>query len=511
MTKSKQGGGTTRTIRDRATGAVLGYQALMPRGMSKAPPGCKNPKTYQQKVGPRCATRAAALLILAEAITARKEVATLSHGLTFSHYLRQEMKVRHLKAKTDFKLSMADDPHAAADAHLAAWRSADRIHFSNASFYEYPPNAIEIETLQAWIDSLQTDYESKRTGEPLSPGSAANIGEMLRAVFDRAKVKPNPMSSVELPSKGDPRFVHLDGSEQFCFFGSDEIPLRDRVMAGCMMAMAGRIGELISLEPKDLHIGPDAVHGPHVVARFGGRKHRPTKGRAPGRVELFEPGLGFFRLWMRDYYRGGARVFEGPSGGVLSNWALNFSRAPEEGKRSWSEIVGKKITSHVMRHTHAVAMLSGTWGYDPQSLDFVQGQLRHSSRAVTEKYYAAYEDGSRARQVRHMTGNEIRLRGHEVTALALLGLADASFDASGPKNLAKIAVRSVDGRPENGAQTNWKTGSSDASTHQTLVTLSREVLRAVQAGEPLPYIATLAAELARLAGSSVTQTEAGAE
>ena len=92
MTKSKQGGGTTRTIRDRATGAVLGYQALMPRGMSKAPPGCKNPKTYQQKVGPRCATRAAALLILAEAITARKEVATLSHGLTFSHYLRQEMK-----------------------------------------------------------------------------------------------------------------------------------------------------------------------------------------------------------------------------------------------------------------------------------------------------------------------------------------------------------------------------------------------------------------------------------
>ena len=50
-----------------------------------------------------------------------------------------------------------------------------------------------------------------------------------------------------------------------------------------------------------------------------------------------------------------------------------------------------RLSSHGMRHTYAVAMLSGTWGYEPKSLEFVSDQLGHAELQTTQRYYAAYE------------------------------------------------------------------------------------------------------------------------
>jgi len=496
MAKSEQGAGTVRPIRDRKTGAVIGYQALLPRLLSKVPPNCKKPKAYQQPIGPRCAKDGEARAILTAAIKERINTASLVHGLTFSHYLRQEIEKRHraaleVFAEHDFRGELSDlDLKKKADHHLAAWRSADRVHFRSAPFYDLPPNRIEIEALQKWINWLRYEHTSARTGSALAKGSIANMGEMLRAVFVHAEIKPNPMDSVELPKKAKkPHVRSLALAEQRRFFGSNKIPLRDRVMAGCQMGAALRIGELISLEVENLFLD---AHDPHIDVRYGGRKRSPTKGRAVKRVELFEPGLGFFRLWMRDHYRGGERVFEGAKGGVLSAWTDNF--------KAWTVTMGKKMTSHIMRHTYAVSMLSGSWGYEPQTLDFVQHQLRHSSRAVTEKYYAGLEDGALQRQVRHMTGRAPRCQQSEgVTAANLLGISDASIDVSPPKIFAISGNRLLDGQVRNGPNPSGESAQSDALAHQSL---ARSFLRALDEGDP--FAGALAIRLAQavLAGES---------
>ena len=62
------------------------------------------------------------------------------------------------------------------------------------------------------------------------------------------------------------------------------------------------------------------------------------------------------------------------------------------------------MSSHIMRHSYAVAMLSGTWGYEPKSLDFVSQQLGHADRITTERFYKKFEGGTWRREVRHMTG-----------------------------------------------------------------------------------------------------------
>lgn len=473
MRKNEQGSGTIRDILDRKTRQVIGYQALLPRGMSKIPEGCKNPKAYQQPIGPRFPLWADARRLLDAAILERIEAAKLSAGLTLGHYVTQAIKEKLNAAKLEY-------PTVEQARHqTSGWRSIDKTHLKRAPFYDWPPARIGVEELQAWFDELRTDYESERTGEPLSPGYIAIIAQLVSAAFAKAKVRPNPMASVEFAKKRKPKVDYLTLPEQQAFFRASEIELRDRVIAGCLMGAGLRIGELIALEAADVYLD---AHDPHLVIRYGGRKRGPTKGRETKRVELFEPGLGFFRLWMRDYYAGGARVFAGERGGHITPWASNFV--------DWSEIVGKRITSHIMRHSYAVSMLSGLWGYAPQSLEFVQEQLRHKSRVVTERHYGGFAHGVWQRQVRHMTGREPQPQSSAgLTAATLLGLeitqtdSDVSNDVPSAKNTVIQLKSYLDGQSLNSPQTTSELSISDVVTHQLVFELAASVLRDLEAGE----------------------------
>jgi len=417
MTKNEQGMGTIRTVRDRKSGLTLGFQALLPRELSEPPNGCKTPDTYQRPIGPRVDTWDEARALLDAAITELRDVSSLRHGLPLSSYVQQEIKARFGEAKREY------GNVARANKSVSTWRSIDRVFLAEAPFNDWPPARVETPDLQSWFDWLRDEAENAKTGDPLSGNFIRNVAQLLRAAFARAKVAPNPVDSLDLPAKNRPRIVHLGIAEQRALFASDDISLADRVMAGCGMGAGLRVNELLSLEATDLFLD---VADPHLIVRYGGDHHAPPKGRRVRRVELFEPGLGFWKIWMDRYYGGTVRVFSGPKGGYLKSWPELFP--------GWAAVVGKKITSHVMRHTYAVAMLSGTWAYDPQSLEFVQQQLGHADRATTERYYGAYEIGTWQRQVRHFTGREARPEySNGLTALELLGF-DASSDVSGPGN-----------------------------------------------------------------------------
>ena len=113
-----------------------------------------------------------------------------------------------------------------------------------------------------------------------------------------------------------------------------------------------------------------------------------------------------------------------------------------------------------MRHTFAVAMLPGSWGYDPQSLEFVQQQLDLADRTTTERYYGAYEVGTWQKTVARMVGREPRMENPKaVTAVQLLGL-DVPADVSGPRNVGKkrVPVRSPSLTP------NWQKSPNRSET-----------------------------------------------
>jgi len=488
MTKNEQGSGTIRTVRDRKTGLTLGFQALLPRELSDPPKDCKNPETYQRPIGPRFDTWDEARTLLDAAIVEKRDVSSLRHGLPVSNYVQQEIKGRLNEAKRAY------ENVARANKSVSTWRSIDRVFISQAPFYGWPPSRVEVGDLQAWFDWLRDEAENSKTGEPLSGSFIRNVAQLLHAAFARAKIAPNPLDSLDLPAKSRPRVVHMALGEQRRFFGSGDIDLEDRVMAGCGMGAAVRVNELLSLEANDIFLD---VADPHLIVRYGGDHHAPTKGRRIRRVELFEPGLGFWKIWMARFYTGGVRVFSGPKGGYLKAWPERFP--------GWSDVVGKKITSHVMRHTYAVAILSGTWAYDPQSLEFVQQQLGHADRATTERYYGAYEIGTWQRQVRRFTGREARPEySNGLTALELLGF-DASTDVSGQENAA-VSGSDFDPRySPKSAQSTAETPQTDASTHQTLRALAELALEVIQAqvdGDPLA-----AAKAFRLAEAVVLASE----
>jgi len=439
MAKNEHGLGTIRTIRDRETKAILGFQALLPRHLSAPPPGVKvkDPHKYQQPVGGRQPTEADARALLNAAIKQQIDIAKLKHGLTLSHYVKQELTDRQHQARRIYELE------SRALEHTSTFRSIDKVWLSGAPFYEYPPAQIELGALQSWFDWLRNEAKNPRTNKPLSSSFIGSISQLLKATFKRAKIVPNPIASIELPPKDPTKVRFLTLAEQRRFFRSEDIAIEDRVLTGCGMGSGLRIGELLSLEVDDLFLD---VPDPHLIVRYGGDHHAPPKGRVIRRVELFEPGLGFFRIWMRDHYLDGARVFGGARDGYRADWPAQFTEARGDAL-SWSDVLGKHITSHVMRHSYAVAMLSGTWGYPPQSLEFIEQQLRHRDQSTTERYYKGYEAGTWQRHVRQFTGREERPTAARcLTAAELLNLdavaklPDVPIDASRAKKLAKTAL-----------------------------------------------------------------------
>lgn len=401
--KLQNNGGTIRTIKDRKTGAVLGYQAILPKELSSKPMGSTDTR-YREAVGPRQDTWEGAQRLLHASMVELRDKRALRHGLPLSSVLDAEIQHRFQAARR------VHSSEARANRLVATWRSIVKIWLSQASFYNWPPKDISVDDLQFFFDRISLK-NNPRTKAPLSGNFIRNVRALLKTAFERAKVKPNPADSLNLPAKNDPKVPHLDLAAQFSLFRCQEVPLADRLMIGCGMGAGLRVNELLSLEKQDVHLD---VADPHLTVRFGGRAHAPTKGKKIRQVELFEPGLGFWRMWMSEHHDGGRQVFAGTSGGYLSKWA--------EGFQTWGAAAGlDALTSHYMRHSYAISMLSGVWGHEPTTLEFIQSQLGHSDITTTERFYGGFVTGLWAREARRVTGREtVAERRPAVTAEALL-------------------------------------------------------------------------------------------
>lgn len=408
MKRSEHGMGTIRALRCKATGEVTGYQALLPRELSQAPRGRKVSSGYKEPLGPPQPTWEDARSLLDAAIVELRDKVTLRHGKTFALLADAEIQGRLQAARRKYKND------ALASRQVASARSMIKRWLQDGDWFNFPIHVIETADIQATIDYLRDEAEGHR-GEPLGNYFIRDVGRFICAVFKRARIKPNPAADISLPPKGEPSVRYLDLDAQVRLYRSedDRITLADQVMTGCGMGAGLRVGELLSMEPADVHV--EAID-PHLMVRYGGPHRSPTKGKRIRRVELFEPGLGFWRMQMREFFRPGSRlVFAGPEDGYRKHWPEQFP--------GWAPLAGvERLSSHIMRHTYAVALLSGTWGYEPRSLEFVSQQLGHADLQTTQRYYAAFEADTWRREVRRMTGREAPSRaGASITAEWLLG------------------------------------------------------------------------------------------
>lgn len=412
MKKERHGKGTVRP-RLGANGEIVGYRALLPRSLSRPPRSAKNPERYQEQVGDLFDTADEAREVLDAAIVALREKRVPSDGLTVAHFVENVIEAKKTAALRKY------GNEAEANKNISTWRSIARLWLSKAEFFQFVPEVVSHDDVQRFVDRL-LDRERGSSGKPLSVDFVKNVARLLRAAFARAKVRPNPASELDLPDRESRSVAFMDLSAQRRFFGCESIPLLDRIMAGCGLGAGLRVGELLSMEVVDVH-AHDA--DPHLIVRYGGDHHSPTKGSKVRRLELYEPGLGFWRLALSKFKRAGERrLFAGRSGGYQKHWPDQF--------RAWGEAAEvDRCTSHLMRHTFAVSMLSGTWGYEPQSMEFLMTQLGHGDLKTTQRFYAAFEAGTWSRQVRRMTGQTPRGAGRSiVTAAELLGI-DATGDA----------------------------------------------------------------------------------
>jgi len=405
--------GSVETVKNKA-GEIIGYQGRLPRSKSKSPDSKQRGK-FRERVGSLKATRAEAIEIVNAALR-QIQAGTLTQGRTYKDWTDYEIKRRHQAALTETR-----DP-ILADKRVGIWRSCQKNWLSTAPFYEWPINSITNDDCQAFVNSIVQS-------NALAGGSIRNIAQMLKLVFKAAKIRPNPAHELDVPERGEPKLEHMRLAAQRRFFSNEAIPLADRIMVGCGMGAGLRIGELLALEPHHIEFDAGEKRG-RLTVEYGGDRHAQTKSGRTRIVELFEPGLGFFKLWMRDHYKGTPRVFEGPKGGYLSTWGAQF--------KEWTGSIGQRMFSHLMRHSYAMAMLNGWWGYELKPLGFIQAQLGHTEFSTTERYYAHYMPGTWKDDVDRMTGHKSKGRREIVTASGLLsGLSDPPKGGTNPEKKGK--------------------------------------------------------------------------
>jgi integrase len=73
-----------------------------------------------------------------------------------------------------------------------------------------------------------------------------------------------------------------------------------------------------------------------------------------------------------------------------------------------------------MRHTYAVSLLCGWWGYERREMQFVSQQLGHSELQTTERYYAKFDTEVFRQEAIRMRGRESAKPKVPITAHYLL-------------------------------------------------------------------------------------------
>ena len=253
------------------------------------------------------------------------------------------------------------------------------VEFLSEEFLERPTEAIALQDLtpvsvRAFLVSLDRAGLAKSTqGRALSA-----LRSCFRYGVLRDRLEANPAAGIRTPKvpKRLPRHLRPGEIETLLEAAGEGscLPCRDRAILELLYATGLRVGELVSLDWRDLDLSGRVLR---VVGK-GGKERMVPFGR---------PAAETIRGWLRSWERvrekadrpedGVEPVFLNQGGTRLS--ARSVRRIVDRSVRDTSVAVG--VHPHTLRHTFATHLLEA--GAD---LRTIQELLGHSSLSTTQKY-----------------------------------------------------------------------------------------------------------------------------
>jgi integrase len=276
-------------------------------------------------------------------------------------------------------------------------RSRWDAHVADADIAELPVRSIVRADVQRWLDrvlvSKARGSRAKR-GKTISRRTAANALTILRAVLEdavsRGVAATNAADGVRLPrarGKTHDEWTYLTPHEQLQLLSTVPAAIRPAVQFAIVAGL--RQGEQWSLELVDVHVDAEV---PHVVVRYGGPSHMPTKNGKPRRVDLLPAAVDAVRaqLGVLVELEKVARK-KGKRGNPLGLLfpTIRGSRRQKGAPTGWEtwveRAIGRNVRWHDLRHTCASSLVAGWWGR-AWTLTEVCALLGHTSIKVTERY-----------------------------------------------------------------------------------------------------------------------------
>ena len=268
--------------------------------------------------------------------------------------------------------------------------------------------ADDVRPFLAKLASKMTNHaHGERIAKPLSRQTRKHIRNLLSRFFDWAIELghlrgSNPCDGVRIErsasddDEGWQESWYLDPEEQKRFLAcwdrlDGERDRQERLIVECVLYLGVRESEAWCLHLEDVHVD-DA--SPHIVVRFGTWDRAKKKYRAPKwgrtrRVQLWGPGLVAMRAWLACL----------PSYAKSNPFGLVFPT--ERGKRrdvkpprSWAKAVAlfgivsrinRKPWMHLLRHTCATSLLSGSWA-ERWPIEQVAQILGHRDLQTCQRY-----------------------------------------------------------------------------------------------------------------------------
>lgn len=160
------------------------------------------------------------------------------------------------------------------------------------------------------------------------------------------------------------------------------IPIPERWLVAVALGTCLRSGELWSLHLEDVNV---TCSDPFLRVRFGKAPREVTKTKASRRtVHLFGIAFSAMQMWLS------ALPTYAPHNphGLVFPWCTGQPRQSGNYPAGWrnvSQVVGRHVRFHDLRHSGATSLLAGWWG-PSWTLHRLQRFLGHSSVKMTERY-----------------------------------------------------------------------------------------------------------------------------
>lgn len=253
------------------------------------------------------------------------------------------------------------------------------LDFLSTEFLERPRHAVDLDDVSpVCVRAFLVSLERRELAKTSQGRALSALRSCFRYGVLRDRLQANPAGGIRTPKtpKRLPRHLRPGEIEDLLDAAGDggSLPSRDRAILELLYATGLRVGELVSLDWRDLDLSGRVLR---VIGK-GGKERMVPFGR---------PAADVLRTWLRSWETvrekaetpetGEEPVFLNQQGTRLS--ARSVRRILDRSVRDASVAVG--VHPHTLRHSFATHLLEA--GAD---LRTIQELLGHSSLSTTQKY-----------------------------------------------------------------------------------------------------------------------------